>query len=62
MKFILKKKKERHVHIYNNLKGRVLFIGEVSFQSQRKLLYFSMYAKFRQKEEEVEYITYPPKN
>ena len=59
MKFILKK--VRHVHKYNNLKG-VLFIGEVSFQSQRKLLYFSMYVKFRREEEEVEYITYPPKN
>ena len=60
MKFILKK--VRHVHKYNNLKGQVLFIGEVSFQSQRKLLYFSMYVKFRREEEEVEYITYPPKN
>ena len=58
MKFMIKK--VRHVHICNNLKGRVLFIqclgtSVISISKKiSKLLYFSMNAKFRQEKKREE--------
>ena len=48
MKFILKKKKDIHVHIYNNLKGRVRFIqcvGLIALASKNAILFFFYHLK-----------------
>ena len=68
MKFILKKKKDRHVHIYNNLKGRVLFIQclglreKCHFNLKENCCILACMQNLDKKKKKRKYITYPSNN